>query len=138
MDAPLPPEIDDALRHLIAQTARIIGPSLVGIFLEGSYAWGDPIETSDLDLRIVVDGPLPQDLVAAVYDDCRLRNAYRLPEEPAGRAALTALCDRAVAFENRFMAESIPLLRGLVANGSEKLKAGARRRLSEIGQPPET
>ena len=76
--------------------------------------------------------------VATVYDECRVKAAYRLPEEQADRATLTALCDRAVAFENRLLGESIPLLRDLAANGSEKQKTGALRRLTEIGQLPET
>jgi predicted nucleotidyltransferase len=78
------------------------------------------------------------EFVATVYDDCRVRASYRLPEEPADRVALTVLCDRAVAFENRLMDKSIPLLRELAANGTEKQKAGAVRRLRGVGQPPET
>ena len=296
MATPLPQPIDAALADLSAQIAEILSGSLVGIFLEGSFAWGNPVETSDLDLRIVVDAvpdeatraeleaardetqttlglevglnieilsdlmrigalrfqrtrwlagedirgnvrlkpiddfvrdsmiaahdqivdlrkhhatplglpltaPLPgaefrgydireildhghwarsskrlvsnvtsiataliarkakvyvftkgeapglyathvgdewAAFVATVYDDCRVRANYRLPEEPADRVALTVLCDRTVAFENRFMEESIPLLRELAANGNERQKVGARRRLVEVGQPPET
>jgi predicted nucleotidyltransferase len=293
---PLPHDVDAALGELTARIAEILGPSLVGIFLEGSFAWGNPVETSDLDLRIIVhlmpseplraelDGaqaeaqsalgievglnldtldnlmrvgalrfqrsrwlagediratvpmkavgafvrdsiitahdlivglrehhsaplglpltaPLPEGefrgydireildegdwvrsskrlvtnvtaiataliarranvyvftkgevpalyaqhvgdewaaLVSTVYDDCRVRSGYRLPEEPADRAALTVLCDRAVAFENRLMDISIPMLRELAATGTEKQKESAARRLTAIGQPPVT
>lgn len=296
LTAPLPPEIDAALGGLTAKIAETLGPSLVGIFLEGSFAWGNPVDTSDLDLRIVVHelpsdaakaeldadrdaaqsalgievglnldtldnllrvgalrfqrtrwlagedvrskvplktidafvrdsmitahdlivglrkhhgsplglpltAPLPEAqfrgydvreildhgqcvrsskrlvsnvtatataliaqkakvyvftkgevpalyarhigdewtaLVAAIYDDCRMRAAYRLPEEPDDRTALTALCDRTVAFENGLIEESIPLFRELAANGTDKQREGAVRRLTEIGQPPET
>ena len=296
MASPLPRDIDAALGGLVQPIAWTLGPALVGIYLEGSFAWGNPVETSDLDLRVIVRtlpddamktaiesarteteralgrevglhfdrlddltrvgalrfqrslpligedirshvpmkplgafirdamitahdlvvslrihhgqaprlplaAPLPEAefrgydirevldngvwvrsskrlvtnvtaiataliatkattyvftkgevpglyaahvgddwaaFVATVYDDCRIRAAYRLPEEPADRVALTTLCDRGVAFENRLMDESIPLLRELAATGNDREKAGAVRRLAEIGQPPET
>jgi hypothetical protein len=294
--SPLPRDIDDALGDLVQSITDALGPLLVGTYLEGSFAWGNPVDTSDLDLRMVVrespgdaakakteaaraqtegslgrevglhfdrldelirvgalrfqrsrwlagedvrtkvpmktidafirdsmisahdlivglrahhgqtprlplNAPLPNaefrgydireildggewvrsskrlvsnvtaiataliaqkakvyvftksevpalyaahvgdewaELVATVYDDCRVRASYRLPEEPGDRVALTVLCDRTVAFENRLMMESIPLLHDLAANGSEKQKAGAVHRLTAIGQPPET
>jgi predicted nucleotidyltransferase len=296
MDVPLPDDIDAALGGLCAAITGHLSASLVGIYLEGSLAWGNPVDTSDLDLRVVVreqpadatkavveeqraeteaalgrevglsferldvlirvgalrfqrsrllsgedlrgkvpaktidafvrdsmlsahdlivglrthhgqtprmplTAPVPEaefrgydireildggrwvrsskrlvsnvtaaatamiaakarvfvftkgevpalyathigdewtELVVTIYDDCRMRAGYRLPEEPADRAALTKLCDRAVTFENRLIEESMPMLHELAANGAEKQKAGALRRLTAIGQLPET
>ena len=54
---PLPDDIDAALGDLVRSIAATLGRRLVGVYLEGSFAWGNPVATSDLDLRVVVDEP---------------------------------------------------------------------------------
>jgi predicted nucleotidyltransferase len=39
----------------------------------------------------------------AVYETCRNRWAYTIPDEAAGRAELRALCQQALGFENRYI-----------------------------------
>lgn len=49
---------EEALETFAAEITATLGPVLVGIYLEGSFAWGDPVATSDLDLRIVTENPV--------------------------------------------------------------------------------
>jgi predicted nucleotidyltransferase len=46
------------MRRFAGEVASLLGGRLVGIYLEGSFAWGAELPTSDVDLRVVVDGSL--------------------------------------------------------------------------------
>ena len=78
--APLPADIDAALRDLVRSIEVTLGHRLIGVYLEGSFAWGNPVATSDLDLRIVVR-ELPDDAAKAAIEVARARTEADLGRE---------------------------------------------------------
>jgi Domain of unknown function (DUF4111)/Nucleotidyltransferase domain len=61
------PDVNEALRELLAQEQAILGSHFVAMYLSGSLALGDfNPHSSDIDLVTVTDGPLSEDLVAAL------------------------------------------------------------------------
>ena len=78
--APLPADIDAALRDLVRSIEAMLGDRLIGVYLEGSFAWGNPVATSDLDLRIVVR-ELPDEAAKAAIEAARARTEADLGRE---------------------------------------------------------
>lgn len=71
-DSPFPtpyPDVNAVLRHFLAETQAILGEQFVGLYLSGSLAVGefDP-RSSDIDLVVVTDAPLPANRVAALRE----------------------------------------------------------------------
>jgi len=54
----LPRQVRLALEELKASLAEIYGPRFQGVYLYGSYARGDFRESSDIDLLILLSGPV--------------------------------------------------------------------------------
>ena len=55
MTAPTPlPEVNAVLAELVAGWREILGPNLIGAYLQGSFAVGDVTPTSDIDFLVVV------------------------------------------------------------------------------------
>ncbi len=63
-------------------------------------------------------------LIADVYNLCRMRWSYLIPDDPADRARLYALCERTLLFERHFLALYNPYLVQELRSG------GARARLA--------
>ena len=59
-----------SLAEARAIVRRLVGSLPVRVFLFGSRAGGSPTPTSDLDIALLPDGPVPDDLLA------RLRDAF--------------------------------------------------------------
>ena len=94
------PDLNAVLRELTENVKAILGPHLVGIYLQGSFAVGDFDEHSDVDYIIVIQDELSEEQVATlqtmhtrIYDlDCawaqHLEGSYfpketlRLPPQP--------------------------------------------------------
>jgi hypothetical protein len=54
MRAPTPhPELNAVLAHLVREASGLLADNFVGAYLQGSFAVGDPSETSDCDFIIV-------------------------------------------------------------------------------------
>lgn len=51
------PEVTEILDALVAGARAALGKNLVGVYLRGSLAPGDFIDTSDVDFLVVTDGP---------------------------------------------------------------------------------
>jgi len=52
-------EVNAVLQLLLSRVSAVLGSALVGIYLDGSLAWGDfDPESSDVDFLIVTDGEL--------------------------------------------------------------------------------
>ena len=61
------PDVDAVLADLLAGVEAILGPQLVGLYLDGSLAIGDFSElSSDIDVLVVTENALPDDVVAAL------------------------------------------------------------------------
>jgi len=94
------PDLNAVLSELAERIQAILGPHLVGIYLQGSFAVGDFDEHSDVDYIIVIQDELSEEQVATlqamharIYDlDCawaqHLEGSYfpkdtlRLPPQP--------------------------------------------------------
>lgn len=94
------PDLNAVLRDLTESLQTILGPHLVGVYLQGSFAGGDFDQHSDVDYIIVIQQELSEAQVAAlqsmharIYDlDCawaqHLEGSYfpketlRLPPQP--------------------------------------------------------
>ena len=94
------PDLNAVLNELTESVQAILGPDLVGVYLQGSFAGGDFDAHSDVDYIIVIQQELTEDQVAAlqsmharIYDlDCawaqHLEGSYfpketlRLPPQP--------------------------------------------------------
>jgi predicted nucleotidyltransferase len=61
---------EDSLREAAAIARRVLGPQRVRMILFGSRARGGGRPTSDIDLALLGDGPLPPELLS------RLRDAF--------------------------------------------------------------
>jgi predicted nucleotidyltransferase len=57
----------DAVREFVARVHDLVGKNLVGVRLFGSYARGDHRPDSDIDIAVVVEGPLSA-VEDAIYD----------------------------------------------------------------------
>ena len=63
------PAVNEALLEILASVRAILGSHLRGMYLVGSLAVGDfDLDTSDLDIIVVTDGPLANDSIAALRD----------------------------------------------------------------------
>jgi hypothetical protein len=63
------PEVNTALREVLASVQAILGPRLRGMYLVGSLAVGDfNPGSSDLDIIVVADDALSEDRIAALRD----------------------------------------------------------------------
>ena len=61
------PEIDALLDTLLTEVCAILGPRLVGMYLEGSLAAGDfDPASSDIDVIVVTAGDLPDEVIGAL------------------------------------------------------------------------
>jgi predicted nucleotidyltransferase len=72
--------VDEALRQTIAAFEAAFPGRVRGYYMEGSYADGTGIATSDLDLTVVFRG--------AFHDEAERSRAERLGDERAARSAL--------------------------------------------------
>ncbi|MBI4319831.1 MAG: nucleotidyltransferase domain-containing protein [Chloroflexi bacterium] len=54
----LPPEVKAALAELKQELSQLYGERLKGVYLYGSYARGDYHSESDVDILIVLQGPI--------------------------------------------------------------------------------
>src|SRR5438477_10643633 len=61
--------VDETLHTLLAPAQTFLGSHFVGMYLLGSLALGDfDPHTSDIDLVIVTDAPLPDELFVALQE----------------------------------------------------------------------
>jgi len=75
-----PPIIDEpGFAQLAATVAEALGEQFVALYLEGSFAWGAELPSSDIDLRAVIDSPVP------VQVSERLKAIARQGSETLGR-----------------------------------------------------
>lgn len=68
--------LDASLAAVVDVLEREFSNSLVGVYLEGSFAWGNAITTSDLDLRVITSAPQTEaqrEAVAAIKAEAMLR-----------------------------------------------------------------
>lgn len=49
------PEVNVVLAELVAQWREILGPNLLGAYLQGSFAVGDFTATSDIDFLVIIE-----------------------------------------------------------------------------------
>ena len=69
MTAPTPfPDLNDVLSRLAVNLQRVLGPELVGLYLQGSFALGDADEGSDVDVLAVTREVLTPAQVETVQD----------------------------------------------------------------------
>ena len=61
-----PPEVSEILAALVPGVRAALGENLVGVYLRGSLATGDFIDTSDLDFLVVTEGPVSDPEFAAL------------------------------------------------------------------------
>ena len=54
----LPPEVDDILEVLVPAVQATLTDNLVGVYLRGSLATGDFIDTSDIDFLVATERPV--------------------------------------------------------------------------------
>src|SRR6185503_6521063 len=72
------------------------------------------------------------ELVEQVFEDCRKRWGYLLPEPAADRARLRGLCQRGLAFENHFLARYKPFLLSELQHPEHAIQLFAARRLGQL------
>jgi len=61
------PDVNDVLQQLLAEVPAILGPCFVGMYLDGSLAFGDfEPDKSDIDFVAVTEGELPDELFVAL------------------------------------------------------------------------
>lgn len=72
------------------------------------------------------------DLLEQVYTQCRGAWRYLIPSDPAGRAALRAICARTLGFENHFMDRYRSYLLGELGSAVEAHRAQARAVLERL------
>ncbi|MGE3075078.1 MAG: aminoglycoside adenylyltransferase domain-containing protein [Dehalococcoidia bacterium] len=65
------PELNTVLEHLVSGIRDVLGPNLVGVYLQGSFAVGDADENSDVDWAAVTN----HDIDAVVH--ARLNEFHR-------------------------------------------------------------
>lgn len=63
----LPREVKSALTELKQELQRMYGSRLQGVYLYGSYARGDFHEDSDVDVLVVLEGPVNVSTEASRY-----------------------------------------------------------------------
>ncbi|MGE0599966.1 MAG: aminoglycoside adenylyltransferase domain-containing protein [Dehalococcoidia bacterium] len=49
------PELNTVLEHLVTGLREVLGPNLIGVYLQGSFALGDADENSDVDWTAVIE-----------------------------------------------------------------------------------
>ncbi|HEY3310402.1 MAG TPA: aminoglycoside adenylyltransferase domain-containing protein [Anaerolineales bacterium] len=54
------PEVNAILQVLLGGVQGVLGPQLIGMYLEGSLAGGDFDQDSDIDFVVVTDGDIPE------------------------------------------------------------------------------
>ena len=88
----LPPRVSTALEHLKRALTEIYGQRLQGLYLYGSYARNEADEDSDVDVMIVLDGPVEAGLevsrVNAVVSDICLENDLLISTFPVSASSL--------------------------------------------------
>jgi hypothetical protein len=62
------PELDAVLADLVAGVRGVLGESLVGVYLQGSFALGDADEHSDVDFIVVLERELTEAEQAALQE----------------------------------------------------------------------
>jgi hypothetical protein len=72
------------------------------------------------------------DLLEDVYDMCKQRWAYRIPDTPADQAALRQLCQHILSFENYVLEQCRGYVLDVLANGKDHLKISIARSLQKI------
>ncbi|MBI4319788.1 MAG: nucleotidyltransferase domain-containing protein [Chloroflexi bacterium] len=65
----LPPDVSAALKDLKGALSRLYGERLRGVYLYGSYARGDYTADSDVDVLIVLEGPVRPGEEIGRYND---------------------------------------------------------------------
>ena len=71
---------ETALATIVTSLHRELGDLFVGAYLEGSFAWGNPVTTSDLDLRVVT-AVLPSDAQRTRIDAIKAEATIALGRE---------------------------------------------------------
>ena len=72
--------INTLLSQWVEGLKRLLGPEIVGLYLSGSLAYGDFVETrSDIDLQSVVRSPLTRDELRSI-EDLHKRIEIRFPQ----------------------------------------------------------
>ena len=85
------PQIDQLLRGVIGLVELSFPDRIRGYYLEGSYADGSAVSTSDVDLRVVFKSSATseeKERFARLLDYCRLLSAYPLDIKADSEAAL--------------------------------------------------
>jgi hypothetical protein len=83
--------VDQTLRGIIGLIELSFPGRVRGYYVEGSYADGTAVATSDIDMRVVFKGNVDfeeRERFAQVRDYCRLISPYMLDIKPEGEAAL--------------------------------------------------
>jgi len=75
-------EVLSIVREFHERLAALYGERLKGVYLYGSYARGEATEDSDIDVAVVLDGPLnpyaESERTADLFGDISLRNGCLL------------------------------------------------------------
>jgi predicted nucleotidyltransferase len=126
----LPPTTgEEPAVRVVMRATEIVGPSLAGVAVFGSYGRGEATETSDVDVLVVVDEgqPITRELYRR-WDEVPLRwdgkrvepHFVRLPdarERSSGFWAEIAI-DGVVLFERHFeLSHRLALIRAQIAGG---------------------
>jgi hypothetical protein len=72
------------------------------------------------------------DLLRQIYQRCKIDWSYRIPEAPADRQALRAICRRSLAFENHFLGIFREFVLAELHSDNDGVRRAACRLLGEI------
>lgn len=122
-----PPGTERGVKELVTTATRIARASLA--LRAGRYAGSKGGSVTAYGEYI---GDEWADLLAALYNNGKLRWGYAVPTNAEERRLLRDLCRRMLAFENDFLARYRGYLLGLLRTGDAAERAHARQKLREV------